>query len=114
MDLGALRAVVLATNMAAHGVPVTVTLANADPIETTGIWMTPIPELAPTGSRFSTRAAARILVLRKADVPLVPTGTVVLAAENPGGTARHWRIDGIEREEPAHTRAFVLPAPDLD
>src|SRR4051812_26891579 len=110
MSLGDLRALVLSTNLATFGVPVTVTRPFPDDtaIETTGIWMTTQTEDVPTGTDFQRREPRRVMALSRAAVPTLPRGTLISATENPGGTAETWRVDGIERLEADHVRALLV------
>jgi hypothetical protein len=119
MDLGALRARVLAVNMAAHGVPITVTRPAPDdtPITTTvdglplkGIWMTPASSDLPPGSRLQARSPIRILVVATADVPTAPRGTTVVAAWQPGGDESTWVVEGLDHQEADHLRLIVKAA----
>jgi hypothetical protein len=109
MDLGALRARVLAVNMATHGVPVTVTRLAPDdtPIETTGIWMTPASSDVPPGSRLQARSPIRILVVSSADVPTAARGTTVVAPWQPGGDDATWVVEGLDHQEADHLRLIV-------
>ena len=112
MSLTALRALSLSVNMAAHGMPVTVTVAGEDAVETTGIWMTPeTEEVSPGGGNTQRREAYRVLVLRRADVPLVPRGTIVVGAPHYGDSQR-WRVDGTDRVEVDRVYVIVVPAPE--
>jgi hypothetical protein len=114
MDLGDLRALVLTTNLATHGIPVTVTRPFPDdtPIVTRGIWMTDTTGGVPGSLDFQRREPTRVMVLSRAAVPTVPRGTRIVAPENPGGEDATWRVDAIERIEADHVRVMVIPAPE--
>lgn len=110
MDLGALRALVVSTNLAVHGVPAVVTRPAPDnePIETRGIWMTPETDGEPVGSTFQRREGIRAMALSRGAVPTIPRGTVVLAREVINSAVKRWLVDGVQREEPEIWRVFVI------
>jgi len=110
MDLGALRALALDLNLAAHGVDMVVTLPGAAGIETRGIWVTTIAEDMPGGGDFQRREPRRVMALSRADVATVPRGTVIYGPEKGGDEEepRYWRVDGTERVEADHTRVIVV------
>lgn len=96
MDLGPLRTLALSVNLNAHGVDATVTRPSPDdtPITTRAIWSGPLEDVQPYGSDFRQRAPRKVLVLPRADVPTIPTGTIIAAAEAPGGEVKTWRFEG--------------------
>lgn len=98
MPVGALRALVLEANLAAHGVAATVTRPYPDdtPIQTRVIWVTEATE-GGGGGRQGRRELRRVLVLSAADVPTVPKNTVIVASGPDGSAAQTWRVDAIER-----------------
>lgn len=106
MDLAALRARVLTANFYAHGVVVTVTRPTPDdePITTRGVWLTTTTEDAPTGE-FSRREPRRVIALKKADVPTIKRGALIVASEL--GESHTWMVDGVDRSEADHWRAVV-------
>lgn len=114
MDLRALRAMAITLNWDVLGVDVTVTPPGGDPIETRGIWVTPLTEQVPVGLDFTRAERRRVIALKKADVPSAPRATVILAPESGSDTAVAWRVDGTDRIEAEHVRVTVVPAPDLD
>jgi hypothetical protein len=97
------------------GVPVTVTrpAPDDDPIQTTGVWVLPITEDVPLGTEFQRKERRRILALDRDEVPTVPRGTVIVAAERAGDDAQTWRVDGLEFADADHHRVRVVlePAP---
>lgn len=110
MDFGALRTLTLDVNFSVHGVDVTVIrpAPDDDPIETRGIWLTPLTEDAPQNGVFARREPRRILAVKRSDVATVPRGTVFVAPEKAGGESRGWRCDGLERQEADHHRVIVV------
>lgn len=114
MALGDLRALVLATNLATLGIPVTVTRPFPDDtaIETRGIWLTTLTDDRPGATDFSRREPYRVMALSRAEVPTTPRGTLIVAPENPGGTDQTWRVDGIAGQEADHVRVIVVLAPE--
>jgi hypothetical protein len=100
----------------AFGVPATVTrpAPDDDPIETVGIWLQPLNLDEPAGSSFTRRATIRVFAIRKDDVPTMPLGTTVEAAERAGDTVRTWKVDGTDMEDPDHIRALLVRAREYD
>lgn len=113
LDIAAVRALGLDISFTVHGVAVVVTPPDASAITTRGIWMTPTTETVPALD-FSRAEMRRTMALPAAAVPSAPRGSVILAPATYGAAATHWRIDGVDREEPDHVRYFVVAAPDLD
>ena len=114
MAVGALRALVLQTNISTHGVDITVTRPAPDdePIETQGIWLTPITEDVPGAVEFQRREPRGVMAIARATVSTVPRGTLILAPEQAGGPVKRWRVDGLERQEADHNRVVVVSDPD--
>lgn len=120
MDLGPLRSLTRALTQAAFGVAATVTVPLLSPdhdppadftVETTGVWMTPAEEAQPFGADFSRREPRRILAIPiTSTLTTVPRGTLIEAADEPGGTTKTWRVDGLERSEPGLMRVIVVLA----
>ena len=112
MDLSALRGRVLAANLAAHGVPATVTRPSPDnaPVALTGIWLTPIAEeQLPAGRDYPRADPRRIFAIPKSALTGVPRQTFIDVAE-PGQALRKWRVDGYERADADHWRVVLVPA----
>lgn len=109
MSLATLRAEVLRANLAAHGAEVTVTVSGAEAVECDGIWLTPESIETPPAQEFQRREGRWVLVLRKADVPSAPRGTVVVGAP-PNGTSQRWVVEGTAKLEA--DRLYVLLAPE--
>jgi hypothetical protein len=107
-----LRDLVLETNLAVHGVDVTVTrpAPEDEAIETQGIWITPLTEEMPFNTDLQRHEPRRVMALSLSEVTAVPRGTQIVGPERPGGTSRTWQVDGIERREADHVRVYVLPA----
>jgi hypothetical protein len=113
---GSLRALALELSRDVHGVDATVTRPEPDsePIATKGIWITTTTEDVPLGVEFQRREPRRVMALRRADVPTVPRGTLIVAPEKSGDDAVTWRVEGTERMEADHTRVIVIRATDAD
>jgi hypothetical protein len=98
------------------GLPATVTLPGEEPVATTAIWLPPM--LVDTaGVLIPTTAPQAVLVLPRADVPVVPRGTRIDLAKYEGGPVRSWIVESIvsgqEPEEPHpddDVRVVVIPA----
>lgn len=114
MDLGALRALVLDLNLSAHGVDVTVVRPGPEdePIDTRGIWVTPITETVPSAFEFQRQEPRRVMALSRALVPTVPSKTYIWAPEKSGDAVQRWRVDGIDRQEADHVRVIVVADPE--
>lgn len=111
MDLGPLRVLTRELTQAAFGVSATVTPPSAAAVETTGVWMTPADEPQPFGADFSRREPRRVLAIPITDtLTTIPRGTLIEAADEPGGTTKTWSVDGLERSEPGLMRVIVVPA----
>ncbi len=104
---------------AAFGVPGTVTVEGADPIETTVVWITPSTPDVPSGTAdrgsdmragFTRKEPRRVLVVRRDEVPALPRGAQIEAPERAGGTVRTWVVDGNAGHEADHIRVFVNSA----
>jgi len=95
----------------AFGLPATVTRPAPDdtPIETTAVWLPPIPTDLPGGFDLQRQEPKRIICLPLADVPTLPRRTLIAAAEVLGGEVKAWRVDGFDRYEFDAIRAFVVP-----
>lgn len=95
----------------AFGVPGTVTRPAPDntPISTDVVWVAPAALEAPQGGEFQRKTASRVLAIAKADVPTVPRGTLVEAAEAAGGAVLTWHVDETERIDADHVRVKVRP-----
>jgi len=101
--------------LGAFGVPATVTRPAPDdtPIETTGVWISPLTADAPGGGfELQRRERRYLLVLDRDTVPTVPRGTRVEAPERLDGTVRTWRVDSLERVDTDETRVWVIPVED--
>lgn len=107
---GELRGLALEVNLDVHGFAVTVQRPEPDitPIVTTGIWL---QEAGPGVLDLGRPALRRTLVLPSAEVPTVPSSTVILAPEVDGGPVLRWRVDGHEAQQPGQWRVVVVPDP---
>lgn len=99
----------LSAALAAFGVDATVTVPNGTPVETTAIWLPPVTEEMPVGADFRRAEPVRVLALPLADVPEIPRGTVVTAAEVEGGIEADWKVDAVSRLGVDHYRLVVVP-----
>ena len=96
----------------AFGIPATVTPPGSDAIEATGFWVSPLTEDMPAGLDLTRRELRRVLALRRSEVPSVPRGTYIDAADIGSDTATRWRVDGFERVEADHLRVIVVSDPE--
>jgi len=102
------------TARAAFGVPATVTRPAPDdtPIDTEVIWLPPPPTDVPFGLELQRQEPKRILSIPLADVPTVPTGTLIACPEVLAGAVQQWTVDGFDRYEFDAVRVIVVPAED--
>lgn len=110
MSFGSLRALAFGISQAVHGVPATITrpAPNNTPITTTVIWaVAPVSDGQPYGSALHRIDSRKVMAIARADVPTLDTGTVIVAAEVDGESAKTWVVDGIERTLADQWRAFV-------
>lgn len=98
----------------AFGVPATVTRPdpNDTPVATTIVWGSWLTEDALGGSQVQRREPKRVLSVRLDQVPTLPRGSVIEAAEVAGGTSKRWRVDGLERLETDLGRYVVVHDPE--
>lgn len=99
---------------ATFGVPATVTPPTEAAIETTVVWPPPSTLEMPAPGEFSRREPQRVMALRRDEVPRVPRGTSILAAEQLGGDVQRWRVDGIDQVEVDLVRVIVVLDPEVD
>jgi hypothetical protein len=95
---------------AAFGLPATVTVPGEASVDATVVWSAPVAIETPGGMEFQRTEMRRVLSLPIDDLPLVPNGTVIVAAERLGDVAATWRVDGTAYKDADHTRVFVVPA----
>jgi hypothetical protein len=93
----------------AFGVAATVVVPDGDPVETRVLWQPPITEEYPKGGDHRRATPRRRMAVPLADVPHLPRGTVITAAEVLGQTAVDWSVDETERVDNDHHRVVVLP-----
>ena len=119
MDYGALRTMTLDMQFSVYGVPATVTPVNGDATDAMVIWLPPLQEdLAYSSQELQRREPRRILAVRTAEVPSLPRGSRIVAAEYGSSAARTWKVDGVvkagetggrERFDPLQLRVIVVP-----
>lgn len=102
----------MAAALSAFGVPATVTRPAPDDttISTTGIWTRPRAEDQPFGTDFQKLGSRKVFAVpRSAGLPSAPRGTLVVAAEMRGSTAKTWRVDGYDGPlEPDEMRLVLI------
>jgi hypothetical protein len=110
MDIGALRTLAFTAACNTFGVDATVTPPSGSPIVARGIWTQPLTEEMPTGHDFTRRDPRRVLAFRIAETGSIKRGSSIVAPEYGGGSARTWKVDGVEREDMEQIRVIVTPA----
>lgn len=108
VDFGALRTLASNTQFEVHGVDATVKVEGFDDVETKVIWLPTTPEAVPGSVEFQTRAAFRVMAVRRNAVPRLPRFSVITAPERHGGEVKTWKVDGHERIEADHHRVIVI------
>lgn len=78
-------------------------------METRVLWQPPVTEEYPTGSDHRRATPRRRMSIGADDVPNVPRGTIINAAEVRGRAAADWKVDETERVDNDHHRVVVLP-----
>lgn len=113
MNLNGLRSLVREINFSTHGLDATVTRPYPDDtaIATRAIWLLPLTEDAVDGSELQRKEPRRLLALRRDEVPTVPRGTIVDVPEWGSDVGARWRVDGVDRIDPDHTRVVVVADP---
>ncbi len=96
----------------AFGVAVTVTPSVGDPVETTGAWILPSTESAPSAFAVQRREPREVMALRRDEVGSVPRGTVIDAPPYGSDVSQRWKVDGFDRVEADIVRVVLVPAPD--
>jgi len=91
------KALVADLALAAHGVPITVTLPDAGGTYTdAGIWLDPIDEPQPYGHDYGRREPRRALKIRRTVAhEAIPRGATITAADRLDASARTYRVDGL-------------------
>lgn len=108
-NVGAIRALVLDANFSAHGVPAVIELPNGDEVSATVIWVGTGPEGSPAGLQLQRREQIHVLAVRRSEVPELPRGSLITAAEPTGdGAEATWIVDGHERTEADQHRVTVI------
>lgn len=105
-------ALIQKVNLAAHGIPVTVTPPGGSAVATTGIWHVPLEEQQPYGTDFQRREPRRLMELPRTDsLTAVPRGSIIAAADVDGGATKNWRADGLQRDDdPLRMFMILVPA----
>jgi len=92
----------------AFGVPGTVTIPDGTPVATDVVWILPSTPEYPS-EEFARREPKRVLAISRDEIPLVPRGTVIVAAERLGDVERTWIVDSLAHLDADHTRVLVVP-----
>jgi hypothetical protein len=105
-----LRALVLETSFAVHGVDITVKrpAPDNDPIDTRGIWLRPLHQEAVPYGNLHKRDPHRILMIPRSDVPTMREGTLVEAPDE-AGVDRRWRVETHDLTEADYWQLVLLP-----
>ncbi|MFB3816134.1 MAG: hypothetical protein ACE147_00605 [Candidatus Methylomirabilales bacterium] len=98
----------VAIPFAAFGVPATVTVPGAEPVETSAIWLAPVAYEVP-GVLRSTNEPLYTLALMRSAVPRVPRGTLVACPERAGGEVLTWTVEAILGKTADEIRVIVIP-----
>jgi hypothetical protein len=111
MHVDTLQARAFAAMATVMGVPATVTRPVPDdtPVETSVVWQDQPPdESRPFAAEIARREPRRTLAVPRAALSSLPKGTVIVAAERFGDTAKSWVVDGaVDALDPDAFRVFV-------
>jgi hypothetical protein len=99
----------LAIPFATFGVPATVTVPGESPVQTSAIWLSPVA-IDTQGVLTHTTEPLPCLSLMRSDVPIVPRGTAIAAAERIGGPVLSWVVEAILGKTADEVRVIVIPA----
>lgn len=95
--------------LAAFALPATVTVPGAEPVTTMAIWLPPVA-VESGGVLVSTDKPLAILALPRVDIPEVPRGTAIEAAETEDGEILSWVVEAVLATLPDELRVAVIPA----
>lgn len=98
----------IAIPFATFGIDAVVTLPGEAPVDTSIIWLSPVA-VETQGAFTRTNEPQRCLALQRADVPTVPRGTLIAAAEISGGTVSTWCVEAILGQTAEEVRVIVIP-----
>lgn len=101
---------------AAFGVAATIALPGdgvllpSEPARSvTAVWM-PAPSTAlPPGIEVNAVEPRNRLAFKRADVPGLKRGSLILVPEVPRGPVKRWRVDVIDEHSAEEVRVLVLP-----
>jgi len=94
--------------LAAFGLAATVARpGDASAISTQVAWLPAQPDEVPFGLDHQALHMRKVLAFPRATVATVPTGTVVMVAEESGGSTRRFVVDQVIHQEADHTRAVM-------
>lgn len=110
MTMEAVRALAQTVAMSVHGVDAIVTIPSGSPVSTRGIWIQHPDETLPVGRDFQRREPRRILEISlDADLPDVPRGSLIVAAQRGTTTVRTWKVENVDLAEADRQRLIVAP-----
>ena len=101
----------IASALGAFGVDAMVTPPGEAAVATQAIWLAPRTVEVPVGSDHQRTESRRVLSIPISDVPAVPMGTIISAAESEGQAAQNWKVDASEHLDYDHHRVVVVPTP---
>jgi hypothetical protein len=92
------RALMARLNQAAHGVDITVTPPGLAAVTTTGIWHEPLDDPQPYGTNYRKTEPRRVMEIpRSSTLNDIPDGSIVRAVDVDGGSAKNWKVEGLDR-----------------
>lgn len=100
--------------LSAFGVPGAVVVRptpNEAPVTTIGVWLPPQTEDVGL-SNIQRREPRYVVAFPRADLPVIPRGTIVTSPNVLGGEVLRWRVDGFDRYEFDLIRVTVVPFPE--
>lgn len=84
MDLLDVSAAAVAIDFDIHGIDITVTVPNGDPVETRGTWLPPIDDGTGVLQAFTRSGPKRLMAIARTELEAVPKGSVIVATERDG------------------------------
>jgi len=103
----------MAPILAAFGVPATVTMPDAAPIETVGVWILPTMNDVPQGDPFTRRESRYLMALDRDAVPELPRFTLIEAPERLNGPVFEWTVDATDDGDPDQYRVILLKGAEV-
>jgi hypothetical protein len=93
----------------AFGLSISVKFPGLVAIPSRGVWMRSLSEEPAVGREYTRRDPRRVMALLSDELPEIQLGTLIVAPEIEGETAKNWKVDGVEKTEPDEVRVVLVP-----